>query len=196
MPYSRITRLPIGNRIGLPSRGFSLLELMLVMVVIGILVAIFTLSVGSFSDDQTSEDVRRLEALMLLASEEASMQGRDIGLRFYQHGYEFSARSEAEDEEGNKFWVWLPLDEDRLLRPRDLGEEISVELLIENRDVDLEFDRDSLKETELYQPQIFLFSSGDLTPPFTARFRPEFANTAVVLTVSPEGKTELSVDDF
>jgi len=196
MPYSRIKRLPIGNRIGLPSRGFSLLELMLVMVVIGILVAIFTLSLGSFSDDQTSEDVRRLEALILLASEEASMQGRDIGLRFYQHGYEFSARSEAEDEEGNKFWVWLPLDEDRLLRPRDLGEEISVELLIENKDVDLELDRDSLKETELYQPQIFLFSSGDLTPPFTARFRPEFVNTAVVLTVSPEGKTELSVDDF
>ena len=169
---------------------------MLVMVVIGILVAIFTLSLGAFSDDQTSEHVRRLEALITLASEEASMQGREIGLRFYQHGYEFSARVPGVDEEGVQVWAWVPLDEDRLLKPRDLGEEISIELRIEGKELDIDFDRDDMEEDTEYQPQIFLFSSGDLAPPFEARFRPDFANTAVVLSVTPEGKTEVSFDEF
>ena len=80
--------------------GFSLLEIMIVVVIMGILVSIFTLSMGSFSDDATSEHARRLEALINLATEEASMQGREVGLRFYEHGYEFSARVSGEDKDG------------------------------------------------------------------------------------------------
>ncbi len=53
------------------SSGFTLIELMAVIVVIGILVSIFTLTVGGFAEDDGTEDARRLRALVELASEEA-----------------------------------------------------------------------------------------------------------------------------
>jgi general secretion pathway protein H len=173
--------------------GFSLLEIMIVVVIIGILVSIFTLSMGSFSDDATSEHARRLEALINLATEEASMQGREIGLRFYQHGYEFSARVPDLDEDGLLKWRWIPLEDDKLLKARDLGEDFAVDLLIEGKEVDLDYDP---KEDEEYEPQIYLFSSGDLMPPFSARIRPSFSDHAVLLTAEVDGKIEVKQDDF
>jgi general secretion pathway protein H len=175
--------------------GFSLLEIMIVVVIIGILVSIFTLSMGSFSDDATSEHARWLEALIDLATEEASMQGREIGLRFYQHGYEFSARMPDPEllEKGQLAWRWIPLEDDKLLRARDLGEEFAIDLIIEGKEVDLDYDP---KEDEEYEPQIYLFSSGDLAPPFSARIRPSFSDHAILLSAEIDGKTEVKPDDF
>jgi general secretion pathway protein H len=173
--------------------GFSLLEIMIVVVIMGILVSIFTLSMGSFSDDATNEHARRLEALINLATEEASMQGREIGLRFYQHGYEFSARVPDLSEDGLLIWRWIPLEDDKLLKARDLGEDFAVELLIEGKEVDLDYEP---KEDEEYEPQIYLFSSGDLTPSFNARIRPSFSDHAILLTAEVDGKIEVKPDDF
>jgi general secretion pathway protein H len=173
--------------------GFSLLEIMIVVVIMGILVSIFTLSMGSFSDDATNEHARRLEALINLATEEASMQGREIGLRFYQHGYEFSARVPDLSEDGLLIWRWIPLEDDKLLKARDLGEDFAVELLIEGKEVDLDYEP---KEDEEYEPQIYLFSSGDLTPSFNARIRPSFSDHAMLLTAEVDGTIEVKPDDF
>jgi len=176
-----------------PAAGFSLLELMIVIVIVGVLVSIFTLSVGSFSDNETSEHARRLQALIDLATEEATMQGREIGLRFYQHGYEFSVRAPGIDENGLQVWDWIPLDDDRLLRPRELGEEYALDLLIEDKEVDLDYAR---SEDDVYTPQIFLFSSGDILPAFKTRIRPSFSNAAILLTAATDGTIEIESDDF
>jgi general secretion pathway protein H len=173
--------------------GFSLLEIMMVVVVIGILIAIFTLSVGSFSDDVLGEHARRLQVLLDLAAEDATMQGREIGLQFYQHGYEFSARFPGVDEDGLQIWLWQPLDDDRLLKPRDLGEDYSVELIIEAKEVDLDYDR---QEEEEYRPQIFILSSGDVAPAFEVRMRPAFGDGAILLSVDNYGVTELTTDEY
>ncbi len=173
--------------------GFSLLEIMIVVVIMGILVSIFTLSMGSFSDDATNEHARRLEALINLATEEASMQGREIGLRFYQHGYEFSTRIPDLNEDGVLIWRWLPLEDDKLLKARDLGEDFAVDLIIEGKEVDLDYDR---KEDEEYKPQIYLFSSGDLAPPFNARIRSSFSDHAVLIIAEIDGKVEVKPDDL
>jgi general secretion pathway protein H len=194
-PFRRFTSAALPGRIH--SAGFSLLEIMIVVVIIGILVSIFSLSVGSLSDDGTSEHARRLEALIKLAVEEASMEGREIGLLFYQQGYEFSARVPSVDEDGLQVWVWTPLDDDALLKPRDLGEEFSIDVLIENKEIDLDYERkeDDDEENE-YRPQIYLFSSGDIAPPFSARFRPSFSDHSVMLSVAADGAIEIALDDF
>lgn len=180
------------------SGGFSLLELLAVIVVIGVLISIFTLSIGSFDDDETSEHVRRLQALIDLAMEEATMQGRELGLRFYQHGYEFSVRVEVEDEDGVRYWIWQPIDQDRLLKPRDLGETHAIDLFIEDKEVDLDYDREENDDNDQdeYLPQIFIFSSGDLLPRFAARVRPSYAASAILLSAETDGTTEVTVDDF
>jgi len=173
--------------------GFSLLELMIVMVIIGILVSVFTLSVGSYSDNQADEHARRLAALIDLVSEEATIQGREIGLLFLQRGYEFSVREPGVDDDGNPVWLWVPLEDDRLLQKRDLGEEYTLELLIENKVVDLDSKRN---EKETYQPQVFILSSGDLNPPFSVQLQPEFSDSAVVLSVAADGSTEITLDEL
>ncbi len=177
-------------------QGFSLLEIMVVVVIIGILVSIFTLSAGSFAETENAEHARRLEALLELASEEAAIQGREIGLRFYQHGYEFSGRTLVTDAEGLQQWLWVPLDEDRLLKPRSFDEDYYIELEIDGKEAELEFQRTEPSEDKPYEPQIFLFSSGEIAPPFNATIRQSFNDERLMLSVSVEGKIEIKADDI
>ena len=173
--------------------GFSLLEIMVVIVIIGIMISLATLSIGSATGDGIDEHSRRFEALLELALEEASIEGREIGLRFYQHGYEFSARVPAVDKDGLPIWIWEPMEKDRLLKPRDLGEDIALDLELEDKEIVLEYERD-MQET--YAPQIFVFSSGDISPPFMVRIRTSFNSDGIKLAVNELGEVETSRDEF
>ena len=187
---SRGERLPGGQY------GFSLLEIMVVVVIIGILVSIFTLSVGSFAENETEEHARRLEALIRLASEEAAIQGREIGLRFYQHGYEFSGRVLSVDEKGQQEWLWVPLDNDRLLLPRNLSEDFAIELQLDGKETELEFQRSEPKKDKPYLPQVFVFSSGEIVPPFNATIRRVFSDEQLTLSVSADSKLEIMANEL
>ncbi|NND54386.1 MAG: type II secretion system minor pseudopilin GspH [Gammaproteobacteria bacterium] len=177
------------------ARGFTIIEILVVVVVIGVMVSIFTLSVGSFADDQGAEDMRRLEALIELASEEAAMQGREIGLTFYQHGYEFAVLGFLTDAEGRPYTQWSVMEQDRIFRPRNLGEDIAVDLELNEDEMVLLYERDTREE---YEPQIFILSSGEIEPPFMARLRPAFENTGLTLTAETDGTLTIdneNVDD-
>ena len=178
-----------GSNAGSRARGFTIIEILVVVVVIGVLVSIFTLSVGNFAEDQGAEDMRRLEALIELASEEAAMQGREIGLTFYQHGYEFATLEFLTDVDGNRYSRWAVLDQDRIFRPRDLGDSVSVDLDLNDEEIVLRYERDSDEE---YEPQIYIMSSGEIDPPFTARFRPAFENIGLLLQAETDGSLTIS----
>ncbi len=169
-------------------RGFTLIEIMVVIVVIGILVSIFTLSVGGFAEDG-AEDARRLAALLDLAGEEATMQGREIGLTFYQHGYEFAQLESLQDKDGNRVLRWSPLEGDRILRRRDLGDELSIDLQLDGEEVTLLYEADPEQE---YEPHVYLMSSGDIVPAFTARLRPSFDNQGWLLRGQSDGAVEFA----
>jgi general secretion pathway protein H len=173
--------------------GFSLLEIMVVVVIIGILISLATISIGSVADDSVAEHGRRLEALLDLASDEAEMQGRELGLRFYQHKYEFSVRNPAVDEKGVSTWVWTPLEADELLKPRNLGDEITLELELEGEEITLDYEHDSEKT---YIPQVLILSSGDVEPEFSLLIRPSFTGEGVRLNVDFTGKVETERDEF
>ena len=89
---------PLADATAHRQRGFTLLEIMIVVVIFGILISLATLSIGSISEEDISEHSRRFTTLIELSLEEAGIQNREIGLRFYQHGYEFSMRvADVED---------------------------------------------------------------------------------------------------
>ena len=63
----------------------------MVVVIIGILVTMLTLSIGVTGSDRDLErEDNRLRALVSLASEDALLQGRELGLTFLEDGYEFA----------------------------------------------------------------------------------------------------------
>ena len=61
--------------------GFSLIELLVVISVIGIITSMVLMSLGVLRDDrQLRVEARRISSLIELAQDEAVMQGREFGL--------------------------------------------------------------------------------------------------------------------
>ncbi|MGI9309673.1 MAG: type II secretion system minor pseudopilin GspH [Gammaproteobacteria bacterium] len=164
-------------------RGFSLLELLVVVVIIGVISAIYTLSFGLLDQDREMErDLERLVAIIELASEESMLYGREMGVRFFSNRYEFS-RLDITGEAGPE-WVLLS---DDVLRPREFDERLELELMLEGQDILL---RPELEEKEKYQPQIFIYSSGEVTP-FMLSVRPEFTSEGYSIQVNGDGSAEI-----
>lgn len=130
--------------------GFTLLEILVTMVLIGIIMSFALLAIrGGSAGEQLEEETRRLHALMRLARDEAVVQSRELALVVRETGYEFQVLGEEE---------WAGVEGDRLLRARDFPEGTEVELVIEELPVDLE------AQEEQQPPRIFVFSSGEMTP--------------------------------
>ena len=128
-------------------RGFTLLEVLVVLFIIGIIVSFAGLSVNQRDSRLVEDEARRLHGLLQIASEEAVFKGQELALQFNPRSYAFM-KLEAEQ--------WQALDEDRLLRERELPEGIELQLSLEGV---------SARLTDATPaPRIFLLSSGEVTP--------------------------------
>ena len=156
--------------------GFTLLELLVVVVIVSILFTYTTLAIRSDSpEDIIKKEALRLERLVELALEESILRGEEYGIEVYPDGYRFLRFTETQ---------WLPLSDDRILHERELPLEMEMEMSLEeteiviepaankmsDQDIDLELDDDEDDEkNKKAKPQIFLLSSGEITPEFEVR---------------------------
>lgn len=173
----------------------------------------FTLSIGvTGGDRQLDVEVDRLIAVIDLAREEAVVQGREIGMRFFASGYEFAAYYEDfveyHDEDNPDQSEWALLDKATLLGPRELPDGLVFELAIDGREIVLRSaeesavarpdspneaeggDEDEPSESR-YEPQIMIYSSGDMSP-FTVQVRRQFANSGTTIEFDIDGSTEIA----
>lgn len=127
--------------------GFTLLELMAVIVIIGIVISFASLSIGQNSSRIVQDEAERLHGLIQLAAEEAVMQGRELALEFNRDRYQFL-------ELGSN--GWQRVEQDKMFRERILPENVELELTLEGAEAGFA-DPDNL-------PRIFILSSGELTP--------------------------------
>ena len=144
---------------GRPPGGFSLLELLVVIVILGIMVGMTVLSMGTLrSEDRAETEARRLTALLELVSEEALIQGRDFGVEFFADGYRFLSWDPDSA-------LWTVISDEAALRRRTLPDELRVALAVEGREVVVyEEERRGNRSQEEIAPQVAVFSSGEFTP--------------------------------
>ena len=176
------------NHIG-QQAGFTLLELLVVVIIVAILFSYTTLAIRSNSpEDFIKEEALRLERLIQLAMEESILRGEEYGIEVYLDGYRFLHLTENQ---------WQPLAEDKILRERKLPYEMELEIRLEETDIKIEKtsavkkymsetsdlqaymadttlgndENESGDKTEnTTKPQIYLLSSGEITPEFDIRF--------------------------
>jgi general secretion pathway protein H len=111
------------------SRGFTLIEILVVVVIIGVISAGVLLSVNLTGRDRDLEkESDRLLSLVNYAREQAELQTREYGVIFHDDGYQFVAYDARRG-------LWREVYEDDILRLRKLPSGLDVKLIVDARPV-------------------------------------------------------------
>lgn len=168
--------------------GFTLLELLVVVTIVGVFVGAAVLSTGISGDDRDIErEAFRLTSLLDLVREEALMQNRDYGLLFAESGYGFYLYDSLQ-------LAWREPGADELLSTHDLDDELGLALRIEDRDVNIARNIDT-EETDAPQPQVMILSTGEMTP-FEATLYRDFDGLSRIVRAQFDGSLEIVDDDL
>ena len=133
------------------SAGFSLLEVLVVIVIIAIVFSFAVLTLDT-EPDKLDNETQRLTALMKLVAEEAVMNSRDYRLLLGDNEYSFQVFSNSK---------WRNTTDD-ILRRRQLPEDFSLSITIENQLLTQERSLDGDDKTIA----AILFLSSDEATPF------------------------------
>ncbi|MDH3419580.1 MAG: type II secretion system minor pseudopilin GspH [Gammaproteobacteria bacterium] len=169
--------------------GFSLLELLVVATIIAVFAGVAVLSLGTLGSDRVLQrEAARLQGLIDLLTEEAVLESRDYGLLFSETGYRFYVFD-------YQTFTWLEPVGDRLLAERTLEEPLQLSLELDDREVRLAQDFDTMDINEQPEPQVIVFGSGEVTP-FEVGFFRELNAGRFVLSAEFNGATSVVGDGF
>ncbi|HEX6590709.1 MAG TPA: type II secretion system minor pseudopilin GspH [Moraxellaceae bacterium] len=171
-----------------PLQGFTLLEVMMVVLLVGILsgIAMLGLNFGG-AERQLQTESDRLATLIEQVGNEAVMQNQEYGLKLTGTGYLFLCLDEIKQR-------WKPCKGESSLRERELPAGLEIHLLREGKlnlplaqDDDRKEDgtRDRDASPRIY-PDILLLSSGEASA----------ASVEILVTEKPELRSEIRVDDI
>jgi general secretion pathway protein H len=190
-------------------KGFTLLELLVVIVIIGIVISVASVSVNVLGrDNQIEDQAKRLNAVISQAREEAEMQARDTGLFIERDGYLFMRYNYPTR-------TWNEIEDDELLKRRELPAGLQNRLWLEGREVILKTHAETMKDVKRSAsesqsstspdshgnvskdprvPQVAILSSGDLSP-FELRIEREGADFSWHLVGKPDNSLTVEVTD-
>jgi len=126
--------------------GFTLIEIMVVVVIVSIMTGAAVISFPRDTSDLLKEEADRVHALLRLSQDEAILQSREFALGFNQSGYTFFKLDNN---------AWSVYDDD-VFRARKLPADLLSQLYLEGIPIVL--------EKTLVKPQVFILSSGEMTP--------------------------------
>lgn len=153
------------------NKGFTLIEIMVVVVIVAVLISAVALSFPPVGDKLLKEHADRFSALVSLAQDEAILQSNELALEITPNGYSFYQ---------NQNNSWQNLSENPFSR-RVLPSEIKTKIFLDGILIDL-------KDREESKPQVVILSSGEMTP-FT--YSLQFKNQSeITLKVDANGEIE------
>jgi general secretion pathway protein H len=159
--------------------GFTLIEMLVVVFIIGIITAGVVLSVNiTGKDPELQTESERVATLMNYARDSAEMQTRELGLACSASGYEFYAFDPRTQ-------LWDSIPEDDALRARTLPAGLSLKLRVEGHDVVFK----PVNKADPKKPDIMIFSNGDLSD-FQLTLEREGATRNVKVAVDDKGHIE------
>ncbi len=145
MPIAPLRRL---------TRGMTLIEILVVLVIIGVMASIAMVSIGLLGEDREIErESERLTDAIALLQEQAELEGRDYGIWLETSRYEFQ-RFDAFEQR------WKEVEGDPALQPHELSPDLAIELVIEGRPILLREE----KNPDNRVPQLVAWGSGETTP--------------------------------
>jgi general secretion pathway protein H len=92
------------------ARGFTLLELLVVLVIAGIMLGVVSFNAMPGRRQALQNEAQRIAVLLQTAREEAIVRNRPIAFEVDQYRYRFWIRNDNE---------WAPVTQDDILRERD-----------------------------------------------------------------------------
>jgi len=145
------------------SKGFTLLEVLAVVFIIGMMLTLAVQSLAPSQNELLKQESERIHGLMELVKEEAILNAEEMAFVVNEKGYGFQLFSAQ---------GWLPVEDDNLLRDRTLPEEVRIEMSVLGEEmklsvsesvVSLESEDDEEKKDNVLARVLFL-SSGEVTP--------------------------------
>jgi general secretion pathway protein H len=140
-------------------RGFTLIELMVVLVVIAVMAGLLIIGSGDNPGRQLRREASTLASLLNLAADEAVMQGVELGLVIDGESYHFvrfdPARQRWQAIEGR------PLAQYRFEREYDIAFELDGERIDERQRARIQ--QLAQRGEEADRPLLLLLSSGETT---------------------------------
>jgi len=142
-------------------RGFTLIEILVVILIVGVVVVGALLSLGATGKDSQLERERdRLSALMTYVHERGGMLTLEYGLRCGQHGYRFVYFDNLTNQ-------WVPETTDDTLRLRHMPAGLTLQLVIEGRPIVLDDKALKVSKSAVTAPGGTVSSLGDMPSSFT-----------------------------
>lgn len=190
--------------------GFTLLELLVVIVIVAILFTYSTLAIRSNSaEDNIKEEGQRLKRLIELAMEESILHGEEYGVEVFIDGYRFLHLVD---------YRWQPITDDKILRQRELPEPMELEVALEETEINIEPTTDPMQDGKLelddaqlddaqqdddkslktskIKPHIYLLSSGEITPEFSVRLYIPAVETSYQVNGKFDGELSLQESEL
>jgi len=156
--------------------GFTLIEVMVVIVIIGLMASVVQFSVGDNKAEQLLEtESQRFAAVFNTAADYSLLNNLELGLVVEDNTYQFLGYDGKQ---------WKAVSDNKILEAYTLPEDISITLTLDdlpldepplinilkqNEESELAFSGSELNKEKKLIPQVYILSGGDLTP-FNLRF--------------------------
>ena len=168
------------------ARGFTLLELLVVVILIALLATAAIIAMPSTSvHDRQREEAQRLLGRLDLAHEEAILQARSVGLYVAQDGYRFLW---FEDD------AWHDFAANHPLRRHELPADVRLDVRVEGTEIGLGGGEDD--DDDERAPQIYFLAGGEVLPDYELHVLADESRSDFLITAGDETWFELQEDRF